>query len=185
MSENVDLRYLRVAVVPTETGNGIDQRSTVEEILACEETQLFSVPDYFKAQNDEDLPLLHWSFLIDINKNADLTGSNVDGIDYNSEDTKAGKIRRIQKVVEEWGNFSIADVEGDSSPVYKSMGKNNFCLVERIERSGVGITQYVHDSEVDDFDLDYSELEDDLIDEILTIAENYDVAQYKLHEGCH
>jgi hypothetical protein len=76
------MKNLRVAVVPTETGNGIDQSSSVEQILACEETQLFSVPDYFQAQNDEDLPLLHWSFLIDIEKKENCTGMNVKGIDY-------------------------------------------------------------------------------------------------------
>jgi len=76
------MKNLRVAVVPTETGNGIDQSSSVEEILACEETQLFSVPDYFQAQNDEAIDLLHWSFLIDMETKANLNGMNVKGIDY-------------------------------------------------------------------------------------------------------
>lgn len=78
---NPDLKDLRVAVVPTETGNGIDQSSTYEEIVACEETLYYSVPDYFKAQNDEELGL-HWSFLLDYNKKVDCTGMNVKGIDY-------------------------------------------------------------------------------------------------------
>jgi hypothetical protein len=76
------MKNLRVAVVPTETGNGIDQRSSVEEILACKETQLFTVPDYFQVQNDEAIDLLHWSFLIDIEKKANMTGMNVKGIHY-------------------------------------------------------------------------------------------------------
>jgi len=79
---NPDLRDLRVAVVPTETNNGIDQSSTYEEIVACEETTYFSVPDYFKAQNDEELPLMHWSFLLNYNTKTDWTGMNVKGIDY-------------------------------------------------------------------------------------------------------
>jgi len=78
---NPDLKDLRVAVVPTETGNGIDQSSSYEEIVACEETTYFSVPDYFKAQNDEELPLMHWSFLLDYNKKVDMTGANTHGID--------------------------------------------------------------------------------------------------------
>ncbi len=78
---NPDLKDLRVAVVPTETGNGIDQQSTYEEIVACEETEYYSVPDYFKAQNDELLGLL-WSFLLDYNKKVDCTGMNTEGIDY-------------------------------------------------------------------------------------------------------
>lgn len=72
---------LRVAVVPTETGNGINQSSDVEEILNCEETQLFSITDYFKAQNDDEFGL-HWSFLIDIEAKLDLTGTNIKGIHY-------------------------------------------------------------------------------------------------------
>ena len=80
---NPDLKVLRVAVVPTEmTDYGIDQSSTVEEILACKETVLYPLTDYFQAQNDEDLPI-HWSFLIDIEKNIDLTGTNIDGIHMN------------------------------------------------------------------------------------------------------
>jgi hypothetical protein len=60
------MKNLRIAVVPTETDNGIDQSSNVEEILACEETSLFTIPDYCQAQNDEEIDLLHWTFLIDI-----------------------------------------------------------------------------------------------------------------------
>lgn len=71
--KKINLKNLRVAVVPTETENHIDQRSTVDEILACGEVQLYPLPSYFKAQNDEELPLLHWSFLIDIETKEDLT----------------------------------------------------------------------------------------------------------------
>lgn len=79
----MDLVNIRVAVVPTETGNSIDQSSTVEEILACPETELYPLTDYFQAQNNEDIPLLHWSFLIDIEKNIDYTGTNMNGIHMN------------------------------------------------------------------------------------------------------
>lgn len=77
----MNAKDLRVAVVPTETGNGIDQSSTVEEILECKETQLYAITDYFQAQNDEELGL-HWSFLINIETKEDLTGSNIEGIHY-------------------------------------------------------------------------------------------------------
>ena len=76
------MKNLRIAVVPTETGNGIDQNSTVQEILNCEETVLYSLTDYFQAQNNEEIDLLHWSFLIDIEKMIDLTGTNIKGIHY-------------------------------------------------------------------------------------------------------
>jgi len=74
------MKDLRVAVVPI--GVGIDQASTVEEIIANEHTAMYPITDYFQAQNDEEFDT-HWSFLIDIVKCADLTGTNIDGIHCN------------------------------------------------------------------------------------------------------
>lgn len=91
---NTDLKDLRVAVIPSETGNDIDQSSSYEEIINCKEVLFFSVPDYFKAQNDEVLPHLHWSFLIDVTKEVDCTDMNVDGLDYFSEETIKYLIRK-------------------------------------------------------------------------------------------
>lgn len=80
-SKNPDLRDLRVAVVPIDSvKTGIDQRSTYEDIVKCEEVEYYSVADYFQAQNDEELGL-HWSFLLDMDKAVDITGSNTHGID--------------------------------------------------------------------------------------------------------
>ena len=96
---NPDLKILRVAVVPTETGNGIDQSSKIEQIIACKETRWFSVADYFQAQNDEELDLLHWSFLINMETKENLTGMNTDGIDMNE---KARKIDFIKTILRDW-----------------------------------------------------------------------------------
>lgn len=76
------LKDLKVAVVPTETNNTIDQSSDVDSILACEDTVIYSITDYFKAQNDEELGL-HWSFLIDVTDSVeykDITGCNIEGV---------------------------------------------------------------------------------------------------------
>lgn len=77
------MKNLRVAVIPTEVSrdNDIDQSSTVEEILACEDVILYPLTDYFKAQNDEELPI-HWSFLINMETQQDLTGTNILGIHH-------------------------------------------------------------------------------------------------------
>ena len=82
MKRMYNIANLRVAVVPTESDNDITQQSNVDEILDCEETTLYPITDYFKAQNDEELPM-HWSFLIDIETRDDLTGCNMDGIHQN------------------------------------------------------------------------------------------------------
>ncbi len=63
----METKNLRVIVIPTETGNDIDQNSSTEDILNCPEAECYHLSDYFQAQNDEELPL-HWSFLIDIEK---------------------------------------------------------------------------------------------------------------------
>ena len=76
------MKNLRVVVIPTETGNDISQSSSYEEITECAEASIYSVADYFQAQNDEELPSLHWSFLVNIKKKVDITGTNTKGIDY-------------------------------------------------------------------------------------------------------
>lgn len=148
---NPDLKDLRVAVVPTETDNGIDQSSTYEEIVACDETIYYSVPDYFQAQNDEELPM-HWSFLLDYNKKVNCTGMNTDGIDYHTEVelTKAElvsweSLRKDLKLPEEDNNdgfvFGLAYLENDDIIDYewfeteeertKSIAENYIQIVNR------------------------------------------------------
>ena len=187
MTENPDLKDLRVAVVPSETGNGIDQSSTYEEIVACKETTYYSVPDYFKAQNDEELPALHWSFLLDYNKKIDITGANVDGIDYFSEERKENKIRRIKQVIEKWGATRACELELSSSPCLNSIGnnKNNISeLIEYFNLNNVHSIVYQDELELDENYYKYEELPDEIIDEIVQIMEDYDVAQEELMESC-
>jgi hypothetical protein len=113
------MKDLVVAVVPTETGNGIDQRSSVEDILNCEETVLYALTDYFKAQNDEDLPLLHWSFLINQRTKTDLTGANIVGVHQS--------LRTAQFVKEV--TLTDPDTKGDVElSVYKHMGGGMFAM---------------------------------------------------------
>ncbi len=171
------MKNLRVAVVPTETGNGIDQSSTVEEILACEETVLYPITDYFKAQNDEEIDLLHWSFLIDIEKNIDLTGTNIDGIHMN---TKASKIAVIKRIIEVWGETTASELELESSPCLSSTGtnKNNISmLVENFNSDDVTVITYHNETEINEVDIPYEDLSNDLIDEIHQIMLDYEEDQ--------
>lgn len=176
------MKNLRVAVVPTETGrNSINQRSTVEEILACKQTQLYALTDYFQAQNDDELPM-HFSFLIDIKKNADLTGTNIDGIHY---DSRAIKIGKIKKIITEWGSTSCCELELDHSPSINSMSGGNIAeLIEQFYVDGVESVVYNDDVEINYNNYNYDELSDDILDEVLEIMEDYDTAQVKLHNSC-
>lgn len=71
-----DVNNLRVAVIPTEKDNSITTSSSIEEILACDDLMLYTITDYFVAQNNEELPI-HFSFLIDIKTKTNWTGVNI------------------------------------------------------------------------------------------------------------
>ncbi len=178
------MKNLRVAVVPTETtGNGIDQSSTVEEILACKETVLYPITDYFKAQNDGELPI-HRSFLIDIEKKINLTGTNIDGIHMN---TKASQISEIKKIIREWGSTSTSELELESSPCISSIGndkQNVSQLVEMFYADHVEAITYQHDVEIGWDDIDYEDLSNEIINEIWHIMMDYDTEQQKTMDRC-
>jgi len=76
--KNPELKNLRVIVIPMNCD--INQSSSVEEILDCPQAIVYPVSDYFQAQNDEEVDMVHWSFLIDITTKRDWTGSNIEGI---------------------------------------------------------------------------------------------------------
>ncbi len=59
----------KIITVPTEMSenNNIDQSSTVEEILNCDEHEIWDVGNLCQALNDEDLETTnYWLFLIDM-----------------------------------------------------------------------------------------------------------------------
>jgi hypothetical protein len=174
MSKNPDLKNLRVAVVPTETGNGIDQSSSVEEILACDETELYTIPDYFKAQNDEEFGL-HWSILINIETKADLTGMNTDGVDYFSKELK---IAEIKKIILTWDVVCMGELTFcDHSPCISSIGngKDNISqLIEEFRLDYVQAITYNDELVLNEEMIDYEDLSDELIDEIHGILKQHD-----------
>ena len=97
-------------------------------------------------------------------------------------------IERIQAVLVNWGEFSIGEVDGeDVSPCVASHG-NLVDLAEDFNNTGVRVFVYnpnSHSSDpIDDYDLEYDELELDVLEEILMIAERYDVQQQKLFDSC-
>lgn len=93
-------------------------------------------------------------------------------------------INNIKSIIDEWGGVTTSELELDCSPIYNSMGKNNFALVERFNRNDITIIHYVHDNEVDDFDVDYENLSIELLEEINEILENYKVSMEKTMDKC-
>ena len=97
---------------------------------------------------------------------------------------KNEQILEIKRIIREWGGVTTSELELSSSPVYNNFGKDSFQLVERFNRDDVSVLSYVHETEVDTFDVEYENLNDDLVDEIYNIITEYDVAQHKLMDSC-
>jgi len=97
---------------------------------------------------------------------------------------KKEQISEIKRIIREWGGVTTSELELESSPVYNNFSKDSFQLVERFNRDDVTILSYVHENEVDSFDVDYENLNDNLVDEIYNIITEYDVAQKKLFDSC-
>lgn len=90
---------------------------------------------------------------------------------------KRSIIKKIKTIIEKHGSFTIADVEGESSPLIVSMG-NSCVLAERFDSTVTGV-MYAHDTEMGENEYEYDELPKDVLEEILSIAENYETDQEK------
>jgi hypothetical protein len=157
---NID--NLKIVVIPTETENNINQYSSVEEILSCEESIIYSISEYLIAQNNDILPI-HFSFLIDIVNKVNLTYKYFD---------KESKIERIKSIIDEWGSTSASELKLDSSPVLNNIG-NIIELVEIFEIDGIETIVYDDEIEIKYNRYEYEELPIDVLDEILKIIETY------------
>jgi hypothetical protein len=94
--------------------------------------------------------------------------------DMTNQTDRQEKIDYIKGVIREWGFVTSSELELESSPVYNSMGKDHFMLVEAFYGDSVGIVEYINDVDTDTHNVNYEELEDCLIDEICIIIENYE-----------
>lgn len=97
--------------------------------------------------------------------------------------TRKEKITEINRILREWGGTNVGELECDS-PVYNSMGKNNFALVERFNVDDVDINHYVHDTFVDDFSVPYEDLPDSTLDDVFAIIEEYAVDMERTFNRC-
>jgi hypothetical protein len=64
-----------------------------------------------------------------------------------------------------------------SSPVYNSFGKDEFQLVEGFYLDGVNVNTYIHENNINDFFVNYEDLDIFLLEEILGIAQVYEINQ--------
>lgn len=89
-------------------------------------------------------------------------------------------IKKIKEIIREWGSFTIADVQASSSPCIASM-KGATQLAESFNYEGVEAVTYElkHDEEIDSTKILYKDLDKDVLEEILYLAQDWDAICYK------
>lgn len=105
--------------------------------------------------------------------------------EFDLSEDRSEKIRFIKRVINDWGETSCCELELDHSPCITSTGNGggNVCeLVEQFHADGVESIVYDDDVEVEYNNYDYEDLDDDIIEEIVFIMEEYEAQSMKDEE---
>ena len=99
--------------------------------------------------------------------------------------TKKSIIKDIKKIISEWGSFGSGEVEqgGETySPCVNSMG-GLVALAEYFKIDGVDVNVYEPESissdSIHEYEVEYEDLPKDVLEEILTLCEQYEAEQLK------
>jgi len=153
-----------------------DPADIVDEIM--EQTKEFpltqSLPDTNEFLHPADNDYQETMTLLDKDGNTIWTNS----------ETKEEIIRKIRELIAKHGMLTTADLEMEGSPVYNSLGKDHYTLIETFRQLGVEVVTYVHEQETDTDEIPYEDLSVDLLKEILEALDYYDYAEDKLMDSC-
>ncbi len=169
-------KELRVYLVSREQYEGDKEIESLTDLEFIEESErqgnVFSTAGFQQAfNNDEVSP----------------TDCYMRFLEYSEPDSKDDKIRRIKDILDTWGSTSVSEIGMGSSPVLSSTGtnKNNVSvLVEDFYVQSVKTVTYQNETEIDEDDVDYEDLPEEIIDEILEQVEYYEVDCLKTEERC-
>ncbi len=100
-------------------------------------------------------------------------------------------IKHIKRIIEKWGAFGSGEVEGSLgetySPCVNSMG-NLVALAEYFKPNEVEVCIYNPSGfscdPIDTYIVSYEDLSKDALEEILTLAEQYEADQIKTEKRC-
>ena len=89
-------------------------------------------------------------------------------------------IKRIKKIINEFGGFDVNEIGAESSPCVGELG-NYVGLAEYFNPTNVQVNVYIpsgfsSDPE-DDYNVDYEDLDKDVLQEILFLAEMWEAEQ--------
>ena len=108
-------------------------------------------------------------------------------VEENEASSKEQKISRIKEIIAEWGSTTTAELEADCSPCVSSSGTNKMnvsTLVESFYSDSVELVTYNNETVISYDDASYEDLQEDVIDDILELLEEYDAEQEKTMERC-
>ena len=88
--------------------------------------------------------------------------------------TKNDQISEINRIIREWGAISCGELLLDCSPCVASIGDNIVQLAERFNDNGITAITYVYDREVDECEIPYDNLSEEIVDEIYNIIVEYE-----------
>ena len=96
-------------------------------------------------------------------------------------------IKRIKSIIEKHETFSIGEVGGADGICVNEMG-NHVALAEYFNGTTIEVNVYDADSfssdPIDDYELKYEELDKDILEQILYLAELYETDQEKTLKRC-
>jgi hypothetical protein len=95
---------------------------------------------------------------------------------------KKSIIKRIKKIINEFGSFDVNEIGAEISPCVGTLG-NYVGLAEYFKPTNVQVNVYMpsgfsSDPE-DEYDVDYEDLDKDILEEILILCEEYEAEQLK------
>lgn len=93
-------------------------------------------------------------------------------------------IRKIQRIIEEYGQLNACELELDSFPVIKDVSENAVQLAESFNMNDAKAVLYVNSEEVDEEYIEYKDLKKDVLEEIYFALEQYDNEFQKTIERC-
>lgn len=94
-------------------------------------------------------------------------------------DFKKEVIEQIKEIISEYGSFGTGEVQPCYSPSVPNQKGNLVHLIEYFNQEDVGVEVYKDEFKVDDYTLDYDDLDEETLEYILELAQAYKEIQYE------
>ncbi len=157
-----------------------------DENEACDAMSAILTENQQNVDGNHNSPLYDWQYLYEGTEYSrpkevcEKPKYFIEGKVFDKFDEKQDITDKIRFIVAEWGIFNIAEVEGEGSPVLKTMGKDCSQCIDFVGFGSVETTIYVHDIGTDNQTIIFEDLELDVLNEVLRIAKKYAADQKKM-----